>query len=87
MTMPCLLKRFPLASTLHILPYSAMYTTQRLICLFLGGMHIKVPQNIAIQKPKKACVCNFYQNFNIHTLRCDFLYIHDDQVHRLASSP
>ena len=26
----------------------------------------------------KAPVCNFYQNFNIHTLRCDFLYIHDE---------
>ncbi len=26
----------------------------------------------------KASVCNFYQNFNIHILRCDFLYIHDD---------
>ena len=25
----------------------------------------------------KASVCNFYQNFNIHTLRCDFLYIND----------
>ncbi len=23
----------------------------------------------------KASVCNFYQNFNIHTLRCEFLYI------------
>ncbi len=34
----------------------------------------------------KASVCNFYQNFNIHTLRCDF-YIHDEQVHRLASLP
>ncbi len=32
----------------------------------------------------KSSVCNFYQNFNIHTLRCD---IHDEQVHRLASSP
>ncbi len=37
--------------------------------------------------PLKTSVCNFYQNFNIHALRCDFLYIHDDQVHRLASSP
>ena len=26
----------------------------------------------------KAFVCNFYQNLNIHTLRCDFLCIHDD---------
>ncbi len=35
----------------------------------------------------KASVCNFYHNFNIHTLRCDLLYIHDEKVHRLASSP
>ncbi len=26
----------------------------------------------------KASVCNYYQNFNIHTLRCHFLYIHDN---------
>ncbi len=26
----------------------------------------------------KASLCNFYQKFNNHTLRCDFLYIHDD---------
>ena len=25
--------------------------------------------------PLKASVCNFYQNLNIHTLRCDFLYV------------
>ena len=29
-------------------------------------------------------VNNFHQNFKIHTLRCDLLYIHDEQVHRLA---
>ncbi len=33
----------------------------------------------------KASVCYFYQNFNIHTIRCDFLYIHDEQVHWLMS--
>ena len=35
----------------------------------------------------KTSVSNFYQNFNIHILRYGFLYIHDEQVHRLASSP
>ena len=34
----------------------------------------------------KTPVGNFFQNFNIHTIRCDFLYIHDEQVHRLAAS-
>ncbi len=28
----------------------------------------------------KASLCNFYQTCNIHILRCDFLYIHDEQV-------
>ena len=31
----------------------------------------------------KASFCNFYQNFIIHTLRCDLLYIHDE--HRLLT--
>ncbi len=28
----------------------------------------------------KASISNFDQNFNIHTPRCDFLHIHDEQV-------
>ncbi len=42
------------------------------------------PGSLAQRATLKASVSNFDQNFNIHTLRCD---IHDEQVHRLASSP
>ncbi len=32
----------------------------------------------------KASVCYFYQNFNIHTLRCEFLYVHDDTQNNIS---
>ena len=44
---PCLFGHFPLASTLHIVPYKSRSTA------YWERIHIKVPQNTTIQKPQQ----------------------------------
>ncbi len=56
-------------------------------CIIPFPWRYNFPNNAFTEFILKASLCNNYQNFNIHTLRCDFLYIYDEQVHRLASSP